>query len=82
MKSHLPAHLFPKGDPKSLPAKFIAVYRNPKDMAVSAYYHMNSMKKVIGKSTPFDAFMPIFYSMVGAFLEQIKHWWLERGTFM
>ena len=56
-KSHLPPHVFPRGDPKLLPAKFISSYRNPKDLLVSGYFHMNSMMKRIGKPMSFDAGM-------------------------
>ena len=77
--SHLPPHMFPKGDPKSLPAKFISSYRNPKDLSVSAYYHMNSMMKRVGKSMPFDAAMIKMFPMYEQMIKHMKYWWLARG---
>ena len=38
-KSHFPYHLLPCGPPNTTPCKYIYVARNPKDAAVSLYFH-------------------------------------------
>ena len=38
-KSHFPCHLLPCGTPDTTPCKYIYVARNPKDVAVSLYFH-------------------------------------------
>jgi hypothetical protein len=38
-KSHFPYHLLPCGPPHTTPCKYIHVARNPKDVAVSFYFH-------------------------------------------
>ena len=39
-KSHFPYHLLPCGPPHTTPCKYIFVTRNPKDVAVSLYFHI------------------------------------------
>ena len=79
-KSHLPPHVFPRGDPKLLPAKFISSYRNPKDLLVSGYFHINSMMKRIGKPMSFDAGMIAMFPLIEELLKYMKYWWLARGV--
>ena len=43
-KSHFPYHLMPCGLPSNTPGRYIYVARNPKDVAVSSYHHVQSMK--------------------------------------
>ena len=42
-KSHLPYELVPGGLPHTTTAKYIYVMRNPKDVSVSVWHHMNNM---------------------------------------
>jgi hypothetical protein len=42
-KSHLPYHAMPGGEPAKSAAKYIYVTRNPKDAAVSMYYHASRL---------------------------------------
>ena len=42
-KSHFPYDLLPCGPPHTTPCKYIYVMRNPKDVAVSLYFHTRSL---------------------------------------
>jgi len=42
-KSHFPYDLFPCGPPHTTPCKYIYVARNPKDVAVSLYFHTRAL---------------------------------------
>ncbi|XP_019854574.1 PREDICTED: sulfotransferase 1C4-like [Amphimedon queenslandica] len=55
-KTHLPYHMIPGGDPATSVAKFIYVIRNPKDVAVSLYYHARLLK-----SNDFDGDWDCFF---------------------
>jgi len=41
LKSHSPYHMMAGGLPHTSPAKYIYIARNPKDTAVSYYYHVS-----------------------------------------
>ncbi len=43
-KSHTPYQMMPGGPPETSPAKYIYVARNPKDTAVSLFYHSRAFK--------------------------------------
>ena len=44
-KSHMPYQMMPGGPPHTASAKYIYVARNPKDVAVSLFYHLRGFKK-------------------------------------
>ena len=77
-KSHLPYTLMP-GLTANSPAKYIYVYRNPKDAAVSYYYHIQAMTGPM----PWDAFFEMFIKgevHLGSFFEHHIEWWEHKGT--
>ena len=60
------------------PAKYIYVYRNPKDAAVSYYHHMKAMTG----SIPWDAFFEMFIKgevHLGSIFEHHIEWWEHKG---
>jgi len=59
-KSHNPYHMMAGGVPHTSPAKYIYIARNPKDTAVSFYYHM-------------CGFIAIF-TVMGALLQIVYEW--------
>ena len=75
-KTHLPYSLVP-GLSEDSPAKYIYVYRNPKDVAVSYYYQAQKTRGPISWDEFVDCFMkggvfePIF--------EDHMEWWKHRS---
>ena len=77
-KSHLPYTLMP-GLTADSPAKYIYVYRNPKDAAVSYYHH----RKAIEDSLTWDEHFEMFVKgevHCGSFFEHHVEWWEHKGT--
>ena len=75
--SHLPYQLMPGlGDPK---ARFVYVARNPKDTAVSSYYH----DRRLGYEGSWEEFLPLFMAgevMFGDFFSHVLEWWQASKT--
>ena len=72
-KSHLPYTLMP-GLSADSPAKYIYVYRNPKDTAVSYHYHLQAIFGPI----PWDNYFDMFINgevHLGPILENHIEWW-------
>ena len=80
-KTHLPYHLMPGGDPiTNTEAKYIYVYRNPKDVAVS-YFHMLNALEYEGE-VAWDDYFEDFISgrtLYGSYFKHILGWWKHRG---
>ena len=83
-KSHLPYNLVLGGEPHTTAAKYISIYRNPKDVAISNYlfYH-----NIVTSETPWDEFFEDFISgklepPFGNCFEFFLEWWKHRGKFM
>ena len=77
-KSHFPYQLFPCGPPCKTPCKFIYVARNPKDVAVSFFFHTRQghypdiswesfWTKYVGGELEF-----------GDFFDHVLSWWPHR----
>ena len=83
-KCHLPYKLVLGGEPHTTAAKYITIYRNPKDVAVSSYHHYcNNMVP----EKPWDEYLEEFISgklvpPFGMCFEFFLEWWKHRGKFM
>ena len=69
----------PGKEPAKSPAKYIYVYRNPKDTAVSLYHHAQSL--YLGP-TPWDGFIELLMSgrmFYGDMLDHHSGWWKHKG---
>ena len=78
-KVHLPYHLTPGGDPASSPAKYIYVYRNPKDALVSSYHF--SMK-FFPEDIPWNEYFNICVGdqqYYGTIFDHVQEWYLHKG---
>lgn len=64
LNSHYPPRLFPDGI-KEKKTKIVHLYRNPKDVAVSAYFHLSKFSKLLCKVD--------FYDMA-TFIENFHDW--------
>ena len=76
-KSHTPYHMMPGGPPHSSCAKYIYVARNPKDVAVSLYYHSRAIK-MFEYSGPWDHFFQLFMDgkvESGLWFDHVLEWW-------
>ena len=76
--SHLPCQMMPGGDPNTTPAKYIYVYRNPKDHSVSSYHMFCAFWD---KKIPFENFIEMMYfkdDKVDYFINLLG-WWEKRG---
>ena len=79
-KTHLPYSLVP-GLSEDSPAKYIYVYRNPKDVAVSFYHHTQAVAGPI----PWDEYVESFmvggkYVHLGPIFDNHLEWWEHKGT--
>ena len=82
-KSHTNYEFMPGGEPAKSPAKYIYVARNPKDVAVSMYYHASAIK-----SFEFTGDWNVFYEYYisgkaegGSWFNHILEWWKHRGMY-
>ena len=78
-KSHMPYDRMPCGLPKDTPCKYIYVARNPKDMAVSYFYHYFSTKAA--ENMTFDKFFSALFSgqvYYGDYFEHVLSWWEHK----
>ena len=78
-KTHLPYSLVP-GLSEDSPAKYIYVYRNPKDVAVSFYHHTQAVAGPI----PWDKYVESFmtggrYIHLGPIFDNHLEWWEHKG---
>ena len=79
IKSHMPYSSMPCGPPKDTPGKYIYVARNPKDTAVSLFYHYFSFKAA--ENIDWSTFASWFLSgqvYYGNYLEHVLSWWEHR----
>ena len=80
IKSHMPYNSMPCGPPKDTPGKYIYVARNPKDIAVSLFYHYFSFKTA--ENIDWPTFASWFVSgqvYSGSYLEHVLGWWEHRN---
>ena len=78
-KVHVPYHLTPGGEPTFSPAKYIYVYRNPKDTLTSNYHF-------IVKFFPADISWDNYFKMYtrgqmhwGNLLDHVQGWYCHKG---
>ena len=72
----------PGGEPAKSPAKYIYIARNPKDTAVSLYYHARSIK-VFEFTGDWNAFFKFFITgraEGGSWFNHVLEWWNYRGV--
>ena len=74
--------MMPGGDPASSVAKFIYIARNPKDVAVSLYYHTRRVK-ITDFDGDWDCFFELFMegkNTYGSWFDHVPEWWKHRGS--
>ncbi len=81
LKTQLPYHSMPGRNPAGSPAKYIYVYRNPKDAAVSMFYHVKSLhsKANIQWSNFFESYCVQGKVPYGHVVDHVVEWWKYRG---
>ena len=78
-KTHLPYHLCPGGEPSKSPAKYIYVYRNPKDAMVSNYHFTI---KYLPEDIPWDDYFEMLMSgevYYGNIIDHFRGWLIQKG---
>ncbi len=78
-KSHFPFHLMPCGKPNEIPNKFIYIARNPKDVAVSYYYHQIGYQYLsdLTWDDHFEGFLDGKLPF-GDYFEHVLGWWAHK----
>uniref|UniRef100_A0A1X7T295 Sulfotransferase domain-containing protein n=1 Tax=Amphimedon queenslandica TaxID=400682 RepID=A0A1X7T295_AMPQE len=82
MKTHLPYLMMPGRDPAATPAKYIYVARNPKDVAVSFYFHSLRFKcyEFMGTwETFFELYMKGDVDF-GLWCDHVLEWWKHKDA--
>ena len=75
-------HLHYDIQPKHPTAKYIFVLRNPKDTAVSFYYHQVLFPDYIGEGVTFSEYLPYFLrgeQQYGDYYDWVLSWWPHRN---
>ena len=78
-KSHFPYQMMPFGLPNATPGKYISVIRNPKDVAVSFYYH--HLSSPIHPHYEWDEFFETFMKgdvYWGNYFDHVLSWWAHK----
>ena len=81
MKTHLSYLMMPGQDPAATPAKYIYVARNPKDVAVSFYFHSLRFKCYEFMGT-WDTFFELYMKGdvdFGLWCDHVLEWWKHKG---
>ena len=81
-KSHSPYNMMAGGLPHTSPAKYIYVARNPKDVAVSFYYHMRRFTR-LNYSGTWDEWYQLYKSgkvHFGDWFDHVLEWWKHRDA--
>ena len=79
--SHDYYHAVPGGPPNTTQAKYIACNRNPKDAAVSLYYHYVNRKEDMNFDLSWDEFVDHFLRgeiSFASWWEHVPEWWAHR----
>ena len=80
-KSHLPYELVPGGIPHTTCAKYICVMRNPKDICVSAWHHLNNMMQQFDVTIPWEEHVGQFLKAPYAgWFDHVLGWWKHRDS--
>ena len=79
-KSHSSYDMMPGGLPHTTPAKYIYAARNPKDVAVSMYYHTRGFKQFKYNGCWNDFFQLFLSGRIGAGLwfDHVLDWWKRK----
>ena len=81
-KSHSPYHMMAGGLPHTSPAKYIYIARNPKDTAVSFYYHMCGFIYT-QYSQLWEHFFRLYMNGTvdyGLWFDHVLEWWKHRDA--
>ena len=81
-KSHMPYELMPCGVPSSTPCKYIYVVRNPKDVAVSLFFHYKRVHTLPDTNIDWSLFLCNFLHgnvEFGNFFDHVLSWWAHRN---
>ena len=81
MQTHLSYSTFPGTEPAQTPRKFIYVARNPKDVAVSYYYHTLGFELYEYEGDWNDFFERFITGEVvdGDWFDHVLGWWEHKG---
>ena len=73
----------PGRNPAQSPAKYIYVYRNPKDAAVSMFYHVQSLhaKSSIIWDNFYESYCIQGKVPYGHVVDHVVEWWKHRGDY-
>ena len=80
-KSHFSYELLPCGVPNTTPCKYVYVARNPKDLAVSLYFHYCRHHVIPGANLEWNLFLCNFiYGNVefGDYFDHVLSWWAHK----
>ena len=81
-QSHNPYSMMEGGLPHTSPAKYVYIARNPKDVAVSYYYHMRMLSPLKYSGT-WDEFYQLYKSgnvIFGDWFDHVLDWWKHRDS--
>jgi len=82
LKSHSPYHMMAGGLPHTSPAKYIYIARNPKDTAVSFYYHTSGFIYA-QYSQPWEHYFQLYMNGTvdfGLWFDHVLEWWKHRDA--
>ena len=80
-KSHFSYELLPCGKPNTTPCKYVYVVRNPKDVAVSFYFHYQRSHIIPGANLEWNLFFRNFiYGNLdfGDYFDHVLSWWVHK----
>ena len=84
LKTHLPYQMMPGGDPAKSVAKYIYIARNPKDVAVSLFYHIFRFKEFMFDGD-WNSFFELFMKgevECGSWFDHVLEWWKHKGQLL
>ncbi len=82
-KSHMPYDAMIFGKPHECPGKYIYVVRNPKDVAVSLYFHYHKLQLKPGADLEWPIFFDNFIggkTVFGDFFDHVLSWWCHKDN--
>ena len=82
IKTHAPYQMTPGGLPHTTAAKYIYIARNPKDLAVSFYYHVRGFKHHHFTGT-FGEYLELFIegkNAYGSWFDHVLGWWKHKDS--
>ena len=81
-KSHMPYEVMPCDVPGSTPCKYIYIARNPKDVAVSLFFHYKRNHALPNANIDWSLFLCNFHhgnTEFGDFFDHVLSWWAHRN---